>query len=290
MSNQRYDLFTQERTNIRNAAKLLYVTSAKYSNDWHSIRHTHNCSELFYVTGGEGQFFINGNTYPVAANDLVIINPHVEHTEISTSSAPLEYITLGVDGLELSADDKDTFYCIINFHALKDTIHFYLHTMLTEIENKTTGYETVCQDLLDILIILLMRQTDYSITLTPIRKKSSQLCSSVRRYIDTHFKENITLDMLAAISHVSKYYLVHAFSKEYGCSPMNYLTECRLEEAKKMLKNDDYSLSLISRLMGFSSPSYFSQTFKKNVGMTPNEYRKVSRNTKGEKEASYYPS
>lgn len=284
MSTQRYDLFTQERTNIRNATKLLYVTASKYSEEWHSIRHTHSCSELFYVTGGQGKFFLDGETYPVAENDLVIVNPHVEHTEISDSEVPLEYIILGVEGLELSSDEQDTSYCIINFHALKDTIRFYLQTMLHEIEEKTLGYETICQDLMDILIILLMRQTDYSVTLAPVRKKSSQLCSSVRRYIDNHFKENITLDMLSSFSHVSKYYLVHAFSKEYGCSPMNYLTECRLEESKKMLKNDDYSLSLISRLIGFSSPSYFSQTFKKNIGMTPNEYRKVSRNAKSSHE------
>lgn len=284
MSTQRYDLFNQERTNIRNATKLLYVTASKYSGDWHSIRHTHNCSELFYVTGGEGQFFINGETYPVSENDLVIVNPHVEHTEISANAAPLEYIILGVEGLELSSDEQETSYCIINFHALKDTIRFYLQTMLSEIEHKTLGYETICQDLMDILILLLMRQTDYSVTLAPVRKKSSQLCSSVKRYIDTHYKENITLDLLASYSHVSKYYLVHTFSKEYGISPMNYLTECRLEESKKMLKNDDYSLSLISRLIGFSSPSYFSQTFKKNIGMTPNEYRKVSRSAKIETE------
>lgn len=278
MSNKRYDIVAQDHANVRSATKLLYVTSAKYSGDWHSTPHTHSCSELFYVTGGIGQFFIDGEIHPVAANDLVIVNPHVEHTEISWNANPLEYIVLGVDGLELSAaDETDNSYCIVNFRAVNDTILFYLQNMLNEIEASTPGYETVCQDLMEILIIHLMRQTDYSVTLAPIRKKSSKLCASVRRYIDVHYKENISLDMLAQISHVSKYYLVHAFTKEYGTSPMNYLITRRVEEAKQLLKNDDYSLSLISRMLGFSSPSYFSQIFKKNEHMTPNEYRKVSR-------------
>lgn len=278
MSTNRYDLIAQEYSNVRNAARLLYVSSAKYSGDWHSTPHTHSCSELFYVTGGVGQFFIEGEIHPVATNDLVIVNPNVEHTEIGLNANPLEYIVLGVDGLELSAlDETDNSYCIVNFLAVKDTILFYLQNMLKEIEASTPGYETICQDLMEILIILLMRQTDYSVTLTPIRKKASKLCASVRRYIDVHFKENISLDVLAQISHVSKYYLVHAFTKEYGTSPMNYLINKRLEEAKQLLKNDDYSLSLISRMLGFSSPSYFSQIFKKNEKMTPNEYRKVSR-------------
>ncbi len=278
MSNNRYDLSANEHSDIRNAARLLYVSSAKYSGDWHSTPHTHGCSELFYVTGGKGQFFIEGKTHMVSSNDLVIVNPHIEHTEVSFNANPLEYIVLGVDGLELFAEnDTEQSYCIVNFKQVKDSILFYLQTMLKEIESSNPGYEIICQDLMEILIIQLMRQTDYAVTLTPIRRKSSKLCSSVRRYIDIHYKENISLDVLAQLSHVNKYYLVHAFTKEYNISPMNYLTVRRLNEAKQLLKNDDYSLSLISRMLGFSSPSYFSQTFKKNEHMTPNEYRKIIR-------------
>ena len=80
MSTNRYELGTQENNGIRNAAKLLYISSAKYGGDWHSTLHTHTCSELFYVTHGMGQFRIAEQIHPVAANDLVIISPHVPHT------------------------------------------------------------------------------------------------------------------------------------------------------------------------------------------------------------------
>lgn len=279
MSTQRYDIFSHEQNNkLRNATKLLYVSASKYGGDWHSTPHTHICSELFYVTGGKGQFYIDGKTYPVTTNDLVIVNPNVEHTELSLNAAPLEYIVLGVEGLELSAmDDHETSYGIINFHTLRDSILFYLQTMVKEIEANLPGCEAFCQDLMEILVILLMRQSDYSLTLAPIRKKSSRLCTSVRRYIDVHYKENITLDLLASISHSSKYYLVHIFTEEYGISPMNYLISRRVEEAKQLLKNDDYTMSMVSRILGFSSPSYFSQIFKKSIGMTPNQYRQFTQ-------------
>ena len=83
--------------------------------------------------------------------------------------------------------------------------------------------------------------------------------------------------MLAQLTHSSKYYLVHAFSEEYGISPINYMISKRIKDAKQLLKNDDYTLSVISRMLGFSSPSYFTQAFKKTVGMSPNQYRKASR-------------
>ena len=278
MSSNRFDLSLQETKDVRNAARLLYVSSAKYGGDWHSTPHTHNFTELFYVIGGVGQFFIEGQVYPVAENDLVIVNPTLEHTEISFNANPLEYIVLGVEGLELSfQDSQEERYCIINFYEVQDTILFYLRSMLREIEDKTPGYETICQDLMDILTILLMRQTNYVATMAPVQKSAPRLCTTVKRYIDEHFKENITLDTLAELTHVSKYYMVHTFTAEYGISPINYMISCRIDEAKHLLKNGDYSLAVISHTLGFSSPSYFSQTFRKLTNMTPNEYRKLSR-------------
>ena len=279
MSNNRYDFVAQENNSVRNATRLLYVTSAKYSGDWHSTPHAHNCSELFYVTGGSGQFFIDGTIHQVSPNDLIIVNPNVEHTEISFNANPLEYIVLGVEGLELSVnDEREDRYCIINFRNMRENIFFYLQNMLREIELKAPGYEVICQDLMEVLVIHLTRQTGFSTTMAPIKKSSSRLCANVRRYIDEHFKENINLDMLAQLTHSSKYYLVHTFSEEYGISPINYMISKRIEDAKQLLKNDDYTLSVISRMLGFSSPSYFTQAFKKTVGMSPNQYRKDSRN------------
>ena len=78
-------------------------------------------------------------------------------------------------------------------------------------------------------------------------------------------------------THLNKYYLAHTFQREYGISPITYLNRRRIEESKHMLGNTGYSLAQISELMGFSSPSYFSQCFRKAEGLTPNEYRRQVR-------------
>ena len=280
MSNNRYEFMQND--SLKKTAKLLYISSAKYGGDWHSIQHTHNCSELFYVIDGQGQFLIEDQTYPVSASDLVIVNPNVAHTEVSLNASPLKYIVLGVEGLELTAtnNDDNTNFCIINFKTHKDNILLCLQNMLTEIETKHPGYEIVCQDLMEILIVLLGRQTNFATILTPVNKKASRLCGSTKRYIDAHYQENITLDQLADVCHVSKYHLAHAFTEEYGISPINYLISRRISEAEHLLKTTDLSLSLISSTTGFSSSSYFAQIFRKQKGMSPTEFRKLSR--KGE--------
>ena len=281
MSNNNYEFM--QGNSLKKTAKLLYISSAKYGGDWHSIQHTHNCSELFYVIEGQGQFLIENETYPVSVNDLVIVNPNVSHTEVSLNASPLKYIVLGVEGLELTATNgsNNTNFCIINFKNLRENILLCLQNMLTEIENKHPGYDIVCQDLMEILIVLLGRQTNFATILSPISKKTSRLCGSSKRYIDTHYQENITLDQLAEVCHVSKYHLAHAFTEEYGISPINYLISKRISEAEHLLKTTDFSLSLISSTTGFSSSSYFAQIFRKQKGMSPTEFRKSSRQEQG---------
>ena len=276
MSHNRYKIIPAKDRIVRSNAKMLYLSTAKYDGDWHSVPHAHTFAELFYVVGGVGQFRIESDFYSVSAGDLVIVNPNVEHTETSLDAQPLEYIVLGVKDLELSVKEgQDNRFCIARFKRKQAEILFYLRTMQREIEAEAPGYEIICQDLLDVLVIYLMRQTDFSAKLTPIPKQASQTCSVVRRYIDTHYKEDLSLEELAKIAHVSKYYLSHTFSKEYGISPMSYLSMRRIEESRELLATTDFPLTEIARFLGFSSGSYFSQSFRRHEGISPREYRSI---------------
>lgn len=271
----------------RNKVKLLYVSTAKYGGDWHSTLHTHACTEIFYVVGGSGKFNIEGKLLPVTTDDMVIVSPNVEHTEVSYNKRPLEYIVLGVEGLEYSAgEDADERWFMTNLQNAREALLHALREMLREIEFKAVGYELICQDLLEVLILRLMRHAGLQFlpTKTEHRKpgrKPSKECAAVRHYIDNHFKENINLDMLSELVHVNKYYMVHSFTKEYGISPINYLISRRIEESKYLLSDTDHSLSQISHMLGFSSPSYFSQSFRRLEGMSPMEFRRSSRSRAG---------
>lgn len=261
-----------------NKIKLLYASSSRYGGDWHSSPHTHYCTEIFYVTEGNGQFQIEDKIYPVCAHDLIIVNPNVSHTELSHNANPLAYIVLGLEDVELtSTEEKDTSFCIINLKEIKEIVRFYFDQIIKEMKETSPDSQVLCRNLTENLIIHLSRQADFAVTLAPIQKRNPRVCITVRQYIDNHFKENITLDMLAELSHVSKYHMVHVFTEEYEISPINYLIYKRIEEGKKLLQTTDYSLALIGRTLGFSSPSYFSQAFKKQVQCTPMEYRKKSR-------------
>lgn len=276
MGNRRYNLLNQQGESEE--ARLLYVSSSVYEGDWPSILHTHYFAELFYVRSGRGSFNVEGQEFPVKQDDLVIVNPNVAHTEKSVDADPLEYIVLGVEGLSFSFNKPgcDGEYSVYNFHNQREELLFYFMAMLQETERKEENYSLVCQNLLEVLFVLLMRSANYSFSVVAVQKASKE-CGLVKRYIDSHYAENISLDDLAEMSHLNKFYLVHAFTKYYGLSPINYLIEKRIQCSRDLLETTDHNISQIAQVSGFSSQSYFSQSFRKACGMSPGEYRKMSR-------------
>ena len=273
MSHRRFAMDQPGVDNILCRAKLLNVSSAKYGGDWHSVPHTHNYAELFYTVGGSGQFRIGDKLYPVHQNQLVIISPNIIHTEVSYKVSPLEYIVLGIEGLELSVDDNnDGRFCIIDCPGGGEIVSC-LRNIYRETVDQKPGYELICQAYMEILISHLMRSTSFAPAPEPAPSQVSRQCAAVRHYIDAHYKEPLNLDMLASQAHVSKYYLAHAFKAEYGISPINYQIYLRIKESRYLLRETDMSLSQISRILGFSSASYFSQSFRKAEGVSPLEFR-----------------
>jgi AraC-like DNA-binding protein len=171
----------------------------------------------------------------------------------------------------------DTNYAIFNCRENRERMVTLLHMLLAEADRSLDGCETVCQDLLEVLLIWLVRCTTISLQLEEAAPTENRECAEIKRYLDTNYREDISLDLLAELAHLNKYYLAHTFQREYGISPITYLNRRRIEESKHMLGNTGYSLAQISELMGFSSPSYFSQCFRKAEGLTPNEYRRQVR-------------
>lgn len=278
MSHSRYHLGEQKERASHIHGELLYLSTAKYGGDWHSVPHTHTFGELFYVVGGVGRFRIEDELHPVEAGDLVIVSPNVEHTETSLDARPLEYIVLGVENLELPAvSGGDGRFGIVHFQGRQEEIQLYLRTMLREMETKQPGYEIICRNLLDVIFVRLMRRMNVPKLSADVHQSVGRVSKVVQRYIDLHYKETLTLDDLSCVAHVSKYHVVHTFTKDYGISPMNYLASKRIEEGKELLTTTDYPLSRVAQMLGFSSGSYFSQCFRKAEGISPVEYRRANR-------------
>lgn len=273
MTAPRYSLENGEIRSIQ--AQLLYVTYSRFEHDWLSLVHSHPFTELCYIKEGSGKFIIEGQTFPVKKNDFIIVNTNVAHTEMSEGNVPLEYIILGVEGMNFTSKDNKEHFIFSCKQDSKDFL-YYMSSLLNEMEQKKPDYALICQNLLEVLIIKIARRTHLAVEADTSPKASCE-CTKIKNYIDSNFAQDITLDTLSELSHMNKYYLVHAFTKQFGCSPINYLCDVRLQTSKELLSSTDLSITAVAQSSGFSSLSYFSQCFQKRYGITASTYRKQSK-------------
>ena len=93
-------------------------------------------------------------------------------------------------------------------------------------------------------------------------------------YIEDHYSEKITLEMLADKVNISVYYLSHIFKQYTNQTPIEYLNQYRLSTAANLLKTTDNSIMDISFECGYNNVSYFNRAFKTKYNLTPKEYRR----------------
>jgi len=106
---------------------------------------------------------------------------------------------------------------------------------------------------------------------------SHRIVSTARQVLEERVGDNITLSDVASEVHVSPYYLSRLFKEVCGVNFQDYLTDLRISRAKQLLRNSDLACLAVGARVGYSSPSYFSQIFKRSTGKSPGEYREAVR-------------
>jgi len=98
---------------------------------------------------------------------------------------------------------------------------------------------------------------------------------AIDSFISRNLASDITIELLADISAMSRSEFSRRFKQTVGISPYQYVLRARLAEAKRLLRNTDWHLVDIALIVGFNSQSHFASSFKRALGITPLDYRKL---------------
>lgn len=266
---------------INKEFELLYIDHAVKSQEWQSFSHTHPFTEIFYVTKGEGELVINDkDVFRIKEDDLIIINPYVLHTERKLNESDFEYIVFGVKNVIVEESDHKVGYFIDNFSEYKHEVLLYLRVILEENKTPDSFSKMVNQSLLQVLIMNIIRRNKMNLTVNSVKEHQNKDAIFLKKYIEDNSHKDITLDHLAEITFLDKYYLSHLFKNNFGVAPIEYLTDIRIQKAKKLLSTTDFTISQVSSMLGFANPAYFSQFFKKREEVSPSQYRKINKTNK----------
>ena len=121
---------------------------------------------------------------------------------------------------------------------------------------------------------MLEEETNENVRLSAVTEK-------IRHYIDSHYKEDISLQDVAGAMNYSDAYFCKIFKQCFGKGFIVYLSEYRVEKAKELLSDVAINIKNVSQEVGYRDSNYFAKVFKRIVGETPTEYRIQSLQKKG---------
>lgn len=214
--------------------------------------------EYFYEDGGVS--VMNGREYPIKAGSLLLAKPG----DIRCSRLPFtcKFVHFRVTEPRLAAalEGISSFYRIPNAKKAEALVSSVISLFYSAnpFDNIAAAAELIT------LVHLLGSEINEGVSIV----------LKAQKFIQNNFRGDLSTNAIAAACDISVPYLHKLFRSALNTTPGEYLLSCRLGAARDMLINTDLPLQEIASSCGFNSQSYFSDCFKKNVGISPRDYRR----------------
>ncbi len=231
--------------------------------------HMHKYVEIIYAYKGVQAFSMDNKSYQINEGDAAVIFPDTIHSYDGLRNknsdiliilcAPTLFGTLfpNLDKLHIKNP-------VIN----RSLIHDKLKTafcMIDRNENFTANFSWTCVIMSYLMEIIQPVQAD--------KMPVSDITYKIVHYIEEHFTEDITRQMLAKQFNVSECYISKIFSNKLKINLRNYLGLIRVEYASKLIRSTEETILTISQLAGFESLRTFNRMFHSVYGISPREYK-----------------
>lgn len=230
---------------------------------------------LLYVCGGSGKLKVQSRSIDLNTYDLLILSEN-QKFELNTVKTPFTYKIFFVEGYilhyyfqKLVGSNNTSYHLHRNCSSHIDSNILQIEHLLNKKSHISTLLISRC--LTDIICDLAYsHENNIDTSNFPIHVIKLKLLLD-DDYMDAH-----TLDSLSEELGINKYTLCRDFSSAMRISPMQYLTQVRIENAKKLLTESDYTIHAIGEIVGIYNTTHFINQFKKLTGLTPSKYRELN--------------
>lgn len=223
---------------------------------------------IHYVVKGRGLFKINGKSYTMKKGDLFLICPEDNVFYTPDKYDPWEYLWVSFDGSLVKHFLAHMPFCKDKpFENFNEDLSRYIKNIIS-VEGTTAKDKTSMLGHLYLFFARLMNSEK-----KPIVNKS--YFQTAYEYTLNNFQDkDISVSVIAEKANITRGHLYKIFKEKLNLSPVQFITKCRIEESLLLLRSTDRTINEIASNVGFKDPYYFSNTFKKTVGVSPLKYRK----------------
>ncbi len=225
---------------------------------------------LTYTVSGQGKLDYGDRHYTLRPGDAFLIDCRNPHYYCSDSPDGWEYMIVHFNGLNMPE-----FYSMITrggsccFSFAEDSL-FCRHLR----EFMESCQEIICSEFTVNMYLTCLLTDLINEAQSALQTKMPVWLEQAVSYMNLHFSDDVTLDVLAKQVNVSKYYLVREFKRFFGQTVNDYLRSVRINAAKGLLTSTNMPISLIAEMVGYQSQYHFISLFKAYEGITPLQYRK----------------
>ena len=250
-------------------------------------RHSHgaNSYELHYVSSGYGKLIANGQNYDVVPGTFYMTGPGIFHEQVSDPKDPMieygVYLQVLQDGALPDNGLVEKFLATKFWFGEADAaLHEIMKRILSELELRPLGYESMLPALLQELILTILRlYQQRELAMVPARGNEPKKLPDDMTYlkIEEAFLYNyrdLTLEQLASLVNLGIRQTQRLLQKHYGKNFSQKKTEARMSAACLLLQDLDTSIASVADKLGYSSSEHFTTAFKQFYGTTPTSYRK----------------
>lgn len=251
--------------------------------------HHHDFYELYYLISGDVTYTIESKLYKILPGDVLLISPSELHqVHIQAEHAAYERYVLWISPQflrQLSTDTTDLTQALdptgagyVNRLRLQvsDQQKFrgLMEQLYAESEKPGFGTDLLTRSLLIQLLVMINRQALREDCRPEDIYRTSKTVSQVVEFINLHYSEPLSLDMLAERFYVSKYHLSHEFQRQVGTSVGRYILKKRLQIARHLLSQGSKPNNVFG-VCGFGDYTSFYRAFKMEYGASPREFSRA---------------
>ena len=248
--------------------------------------HHHDFYEVYLFLNGNVNYTIESRNYHLLPGDILLISPlELHQPRITLEKHPYERIVLWVNKSfleQFSTPHTTLTHCFdstvpghTNLLRLAPTprqhVTDLMERLVAETNSADYGSDLASIGCLIQLLVELNRQAANSAQHHELTDKSGPIVTNVLNYINDHYHEELSLDMLASRFFVNKYHLSHEFNRLVGTSIYRYVIQKRLVIAKQML-SDGLPPTDVYQHCGFGDYSNFYRAFKAEYGISPKDF------------------
>lgn len=233
----------------------------------------HNFYELTFIDHGSLDNYIGDTWYTLQKNDLMIYGPNQFHKQKVNSNQTCSYLTIL---FEMSIIDDSKLLNTV-FH-LNDTLCNLLNKLALTSDKQNVYSKTLMLCYLQEVIIHLLQNDQFQkkpSKLPNVQEYQNNLFKQILTYINENINKPLTIEEISHNFSISRSSLQTLFKTNINKSPKNYIIDLKLNRSKELLLENQYSITEIAYMIGFSSIHYFSRAFKRRFNLTPSEYAKL---------------